>query len=136
MAARNRKAPSLAYVRSAITNGSSILAGKFDQRTAWMRRFRDLIQLHTSDLGGDDVITESERRIVRRAAMLTLQLEMMDSKFAANDGEATLAQLHLYQQVSNTLRRLLESLGLQRRAKDISAVPTLTQYLASREAAE
>jgi hypothetical protein len=132
---RKVKAPSLAYVRSAITNGNTILVGNFDHRSAWMRRLRDLIQLHTSDLGGEDAISESERRIVRRAAMLTLQLEMMDSKFAANDGEATLAQLHLYQQVSNTLRRLLESLGLQRRAKDVS-VPTLSQYLASREAAE
>jgi hypothetical protein len=132
MAGRNRKAPSLAYVRSAITNGSSILVGNFDGRTAWMRRLRDLIQLHESDLGGEDAVSESERRLVRRAAMLTLQLEMMDSKFAANDGEATFAQLHLYQQVSNTLRRLLESLGLKRRQKDITP-PTLQEYLRQRQ---
>jgi hypothetical protein len=106
-----------------------------DHRSAVMRRLRDLIHLHESDLGGEDAISESERRIVRRAAMLTLQLEMLDSKFAANDGEATLPQLQLYQQVSNTLRRLLESVGLKRRARDVSP-PRLDEYLRSRPGAD
>jgi hypothetical protein len=92
-----------------------------------MRRLRDLIHAHTTDLGGDDYISESERRLIRRAAMLTLQLEMLDQRFA-NQGEASAADLELYQRVSNTLRRLLESLGLQRRQRDVT--PTLTEYLA------
>ena len=129
---RKVKAPSLACVRSAVTNGNTLLVGDFDHRSTWMRRLRDLIKLHTSDLGGDDVITESESRIVRRAAMLTLQLEMMDAKFATNGGEATAHQLQLYQQCSNTVRRLLESLGLKRRQKDITP-PTLQQYLRQRQ---
>jgi predicted polyphosphate/ATP-dependent NAD kinase len=44
--------------------------------------------------------------------MLELQLEMMESKFADNDGAASAHQLEAYQRASNSLRRLLESLGL------------------------
>ena len=45
-----------------------------------MRRLKDLISAHESDLGGEDYVSESERRIVRRAAMLTIQLEMLDAR--------------------------------------------------------
>jgi hypothetical protein len=120
-------------LRSAITNGTAVLAD-VDHRSAVMRRLRDLIHLHESDLGGEDAISESERRLVRRAAMLTLQLEMMEAKFAVNDGEATAHQLQVYQQCSNTLRRLLESLGgLKRQPRDVTPVPSLTQYLQRRQ---
>ncbi len=88
MPRRKRIAPSISRIRSAITNGSSVLAN-VDHRSAMMRRLKDLISAHESDLGGEDYVSESERRIVRRAAMLTIQLEMLDAKFAANEGEAT-----------------------------------------------
>ncbi len=123
----------MANIRSAITNGSHVLA-EVDHRSALMRRLRDLIALHTSDLGGADLVSESEQRLIRRAAMLTLQLEMLDSKFAAADALAGERDLDLYQKLSNTLRRLLTSLGLQRRAKTVT--PSLDEYLASRSAAE
>src|SRR5918997_846541 len=110
---RKRTALSLSRIRSAVTNGHRVL-NDVDHRSAGMRRLRDLIQLHTNDLGGDDTISEAERRLIRRAAMLTLQLEMLDQKFATEDGACRL-DLELYQRLSNTLRRLLESLGLQRR---------------------
>ena len=116
MPRRKRIAPSISRIRSAITNGSSVLAN-VDHRSAMMRRLKDLISAHESDLGGEDYVSESERRIVRRAAMLTIQLEMLDAKFAANEGGSHLAQLHMYQTASNCLRRLLQTLGLQRSAE-------------------
>lgn len=126
MRGRKRIAPSLSRIRSSLTNGSSLLAD-VDHRTAWMRRLRDLIQAHTIDLGGDDLVSESEQRLIRRAAMLTIQLEMMDSKFALNEGEALRVDLETYQRCSNSLRRLLESLGLKRVPRDTT--PTVDQYL-------
>jgi hypothetical protein len=136
MRGRKRIAPSLSRIRSSLTNGSSLLADA-DHRTAWMRRLRDLIQSHIFDLGGDDYVSDSEQRLVRRAAMLTIQLEMMDSRFATNDGEASRVDLETYQRCSNSLRRLLESLGLQRRSRDVSP-PSVAEYIAhiNREAAE
>ena len=55
----------LSKLRSALTNGSTVLLGDFDPRSAWMRRLKDLIQNHVSDLGGEDVITEAELRLAR-----------------------------------------------------------------------
>jgi hypothetical protein len=78
-----------------------------------MRRLKDLIRLHIADLGGDDFISDSERRLIHRAAMLTLQCELLDAKFAASDGDASGIGLETYQRCSNSLRRLLESLGLR-----------------------
>ncbi len=88
-----------------------------------------------SDLGGAANASEAEKVLIRRSAMLTLQLEMMEQSFAHNDGEAKGWQLDRYQRVVNTLRRTLEALGLQRRSLDITPgvrpdlTPTLIQHL-------
>jgi hypothetical protein len=111
--------------RSRISNGSAVLPG-VDGRSTWVRRLRDLIGLHLSDLGGDDAVSEAERSIVRRAATLTVELERLEQTFALA-GEAAPEQIDLYQRTANSLRRLLESVGLERRAKDVT--PSLQDYL-------
>jgi hypothetical protein len=131
--ARRKRQITSANLRSALTNGSSLLAN-VDHRSAWMRRLRDLMMAHEADLGGDANISEGERRLVKRAAMLTLQLEMMEQRWAANEGEASTKQIETYQRVTGALRRLLESLGLQRRSRDVT--PTLDQYLRMRRQQE
>ena len=104
--------------RSRISNGSSLLPG-VDGRSTWVRRLRDLIALHLNDLGGDDDVSEATRSIIRRAATLTTELERMEAAFALA-GEAQPDQLETYQRCANTLRRLLESIGFERRARDIT----------------
>jgi hypothetical protein len=86
-----------------------------------------LIENHIHDRGGPEVLSEAERSIIRRASVLTVELEMLEQKFATG-GDATPAELDLYSRLSNTMRRLLESVGLQRRARDVSA-PSLARYL-------
>jgi hypothetical protein len=117
--------------RSRMSNGSAVLPG-VDGRSTWARRLRDLISLHLSDLGGDGAVSEAEKSIVRRVATLTVELERMESVFALA-GEALPEQIDLYQRTANSLRRLLESVGLERRAKNVT--PTLAQYLESKAAA-
>ena len=114
--------------RSRLTNGSSLLSG-VDGRSTWARRMRDLIELHTSDLGGVDACSNAERALVRRAACLSLECELLESQFAT-DGQSTPQSLDLYQRTSNSLRRLLESLGLERRQRDVT--PDLRTYLAEK----
>jgi hypothetical protein len=128
MAERKRTTISLAAFRSAVTNGSAVLAG-VDERSAWARRFRDLIRTHEADLGGRAVLSEGQRAIVRRACLLQCTLELMKTKIAQSDGEIGLKTLETYQRTSSTLRRLLESLGLHvgRKARDIT--PTLGTIL-------
>ena len=95
----------------AITNGSQLLPG-CDHRSSRMRRLRDLIGAHLADLGGRDLVSEAEFCLVRRAALLTLELELLEARFEANDG-AKAAELECYQRVASSLRRLIESVGPQ-----------------------
>ena len=85
-----------------------------------------MLALHLSDLGGEDSASEAEKAIVRRAACLIVELEQLERKFALN-GCASSAQLLEYGRASNTLRRLLETVGLQRRPRDVT--PSLDEYL-------
>lgn len=124
-------APAKLTNRSRITNGSELLPG-VDGRSTWVRRLRDLIGLHVSDLGGEDAISEAERSIVRRAATLTVELERMEATFATA-GEAKPSDLDLYQRTAGNLRRLLEAVGLERRQRNVT--PTISEY-AARKAAE
>jgi hypothetical protein len=85
-----------------------------------------VIAAHIADLGGTDNTSAAERSIVRRCAVLTTELERLEAKFATA-GEASEYDLDLYQRMTNTLRRSLEAVGLERRAKDIG--PTLGDLL-------
>jgi hypothetical protein len=97
----------------------------------WARRFRDVIHSHISDLGGSQVCSAAEYSIVRRVAALTVELERMESRFAL-DGEASPSDLDLYQRTAGNLRRLLESIGLQRRPRDVTDLRVyLTQTYAA-----
>jgi len=121
-----------AKARSKITNGRTLLPG-IDQRTLWVRRYRDLLALHVQDLGGDSNISEAERAIIRRACCLILECEQREVKFA-KAGAASNFDIEVYQRLSNTMRRLLESVGLQRRPRDVT--PTLQEYLRTRQQAD
>jgi hypothetical protein len=53
-----------------------------DDRSQWVRRFRDVMSLHLNDLGGPDNCSEAEKAIARRAACLIVELEQMERKDA------------------------------------------------------
>jgi hypothetical protein len=127
-----RHADRKAYARSAVSNGTRLLGVKVDNRSRWVRRCRDVIAAHTSDLGGIDNCSVAERSIIRRAAVLTVQAEMLEAKFALADGDVPVEDLDIYQRLTNSLRRLLEAVGLERRPRTVE--PTLSSYL--EEAAE
>jgi hypothetical protein len=114
--------------RSQVTNGR--LLPNVDGRSTWARRCRDLIGLHVADKGGDASVSEAERAIIRRAAVLITELEIMEARFAVSDGASDIAELDAYQRAANSLRRLLESVGIQRRARDVT--PTIETYLGAK----
>lgn len=119
-------------VMSRMTSGKTVLPDG-DGRTVWARRLRDLIALMTVDAGGDDLLTEGQRALIRRAAVLTVECERMEVKFA-ND-EATPKMLEEYGRATNTLRRTLETIGLKRVARDITP-PSPLQYARQQGTAE
>ena len=117
--------------RSRITNGSALLPG-VDGRSPWVRRCKDVIAAHLSDIPDP---TAAERSIIRRASVLTIELERLETTFALA-GEADPETLDLYARTAGNLRRLLEAVGIQRRdARDITPDP-LTYAREHSEAAE
>jgi hypothetical protein len=118
---RVRVVPKKDRQRSRITNGSALLPG-IDGRSPWVRRAKDIIAAHLSDLGGEINTSAAERSIVRRAAILTVELERLEARFATA-GEASADDLDLYQRTAGNLRRLLEAVGLQRRPRDVTPDP-------------
>lgn len=110
---------------SRVTNGTALFLEEVDGRTVWPRRFRDLIDLHVADLGGEGEISEAERQLVRRCATLGVELERLEAEFAV-EGQADPEKLDLYIRASGALKRLWDALGLERRQK---RVPTLHEVL-------
>ena len=87
-----------------------------------------MIADQVSDLGGADMISSAEMILIRRAAMMCLQAELQEQSWAENGGEASPRQLDGYARNASSLRRILESLGLRRRPRDVT--PSLGEYLA------
>lgn len=81
-----------------------------------------------SDLGGLDEITTAKTAILCRAAALIAWLEAQEAAFAG-DGKLDIAA---YTTATNTLRRLLADIGLERSARNLT--PTLAEYARMREA--
>ena len=104
--------------RSRITNG--VLLPGVDGRSAWSRRAKDVLSAHLSDIPDP---TAAERSIIRRASVLTVELEKLEAQFALA-GEADAETLDLYGRTSGNLRRLLEAVGISRRdARDVTPDP-------------
>lgn len=106
--------------KSRVTNGLARLP-EVDGRSVWARRLKDLVSLHVQDLGGPGAVSAGELNIIRRAATLTIALEQLEASFAEN-GNAPIDQLDLYQRTSSSLRRLLEAVGLHRRPGDATLI--------------
>jgi hypothetical protein len=120
-------------LRSKVSNGTAFLPGDIDGRSAWIRRAKDIVADLVADMGGEDNTSTAERSLVRRAAVMTVELEQLEKRFAAT-GSATQIDLDLYIRASGNLRRLLEAIGIQRRPKNIT--PSLSEYLSNQDAVD
>lgn len=92
-------------------------------RGPWSRRVVDVYGLLVSDRGGHDVCSEMEKSILRRAAVHTVELERLEARFS--ESEATPTALDLYSRMSGNLRRLLESVGLERVPKHVTTLGSI-----------
>lgn len=87
-----------------------------------------------SDLGGRDELSRAELELVDRAAGLATRLNAADAEML--EGEAPSLAASEYATLANSLNRILSTLGLRRRPRDVT--PSLDQYLVAkaREKAE
>jgi hypothetical protein len=106
--------------RSRATNGSSLFwIDDADGRSAPARRFKDILGAVVSDLGGLDLLSEGQKQLARRAAMLSLECERLEG--ASISGETI--DIEVYASLTDRLGRCLQRLGLKRQARDVTLAP-------------
>ena len=92
--------------RSAVSNGTRLFAvNGIDGRTMSARRFRDLVDTFTADLGGVDIISEGQKQLIRRAAALSIMGEAIEADLALG----RTFDVNTYGQVCDRLRRIVET---------------------------
>ena len=92
------------HLRSRVTNGRTVFAVGGDGKSAWTRRWKDLVEAHTNDCGGASRLTEAKLSLCRRAATLTVQLEQLEAQMS----EGKDVDLASYAMVASHLRRILD----------------------------
>jgi hypothetical protein len=111
--------------RSSVSNGSRLFAiAGLDGRTQTARRFRDLVEVMTLDLGGADLLSEGQKQLIRRAATLSIMAEAIVADVVRDLGFDILN----YGTVCDRLRRICESLGLQRVVKPVNGANELATH--------
>ena len=119
----SRRAPSKQKrPRSAITSGRAMFIDG-DPKSAWSRRWHDLFVGHVNDLGGVDMLSQAQFSLIRRASSIECELERLDAKLSAGEE----IDLSAYAGVSGHLRRMFETLGLKRVARDVT--PSLSDLM-------
>ena len=103
---------------------------RLDQRTLAAKRVKQLIDTIEGDLGGSDHLSEGRRQLVQRAAILGAMIENHEALWMA--GKAV--DLSDYLAAINAQRRVLATLGLERRSRDVT--PTLDQITEHLEEAD
>lgn len=131
-------APSVAKAsgRTRITNGRGLFLNieGLDPRTQIPRRFRDLMAIFAADQGGDDALSEAQVQLARRAAYLSVQLELMEAKGVA--GNSSPDDLESYARVTGALLKVLATMGLKRIPRDVSPGRVIDAFAAAVRAQE
>jgi hypothetical protein len=90
-----------------------------DGRTSAYKETRRLIdEMIESDLGGSAALSTGEKQLVQRAAVLGAVLTDIESRWI----EGQPIDATVYCTVVNAQRRVLETIGLRRRAKQVMSV--------------
>ena len=94
-----------------------------DGRSAWAKRWNDLVLMHASDLGGYDIISEAQISICKRVATIECELEAMEGRKSASIP----VDIELYARLSGRLCRMLELIGIKRRVQPLDPLGELAK---------
>jgi hypothetical protein len=92
-----------------------------DPNSAWSRRYHDLFLAHADDIGGIDVLSEAQISLCRRGASIECELERCDAQLSRGE----FVDAESYARCASHLRRLFETLGLQRQPRFGNGVQVL-----------
>jgi hypothetical protein len=102
-------------IRSAVTNGTrAYVVG--DGNSPWARRQRDLAAMRAEDAGGVESLSAAQLSLCQRAATLEVELEFMEGQLSLGQS----AELDVYGRLAGHLRRILETIGVGRVARDVT----------------
>ena len=90
-----------------------------DGRTSAVRRIREFEAQITADLGGS--VTIAQESLMRRASVLSALLDDKEAHWASG----TPLTLNDYCSATNVLRRLLTTLGIERKQRPVDGSPVL-----------
>jgi hypothetical protein len=99
--------------RSKVTNGRQLFIDG-DARLKVSRRFRDVLASIAADLGGVNRLSEGQKQIARRCAMLSVECEIMESAAVAGQPFGLKRVMH---DVTPDLGAYLTATGLRRRER-------------------
>jgi hypothetical protein len=103
-------------VRSRVSNGKSLFV-EADGRSVWARRYRDLCESFVRDAGGFEALSQLKLSLIRRAAAIAVQCELLEGRLADGDPEV---DIDLLARMSSHLRRIAETIGLDRAKRDVT----------------
>ena len=112
---------------SQVTAGKRMFVELGDGRSAWARRWSDLILAHANDLGGLDMLSEAQISICKRAATLECELESMEGRKSAG----LPVDIEVYGRLTGRLCRMLELVGIRRVTKPVDALADLAKGFAA-----
>lgn len=98
-----------------------------DLRTVAARRAQNVINQLLEDLGGAANVSTAERQLVQHAGVLAAHIEDAETRFISGHK----IEIDNFLAAVNTQRRLLATVGLQRRQRDVT--PSLRDYLKYKE---
>lgn len=100
-----------------------------DNRSVPVRRFREIYYNITTELGGVDRITESQRQLARRVANLAMYAELIEGQlYCRLTGEESQLpkdigihwDVDTYESISKTINTLCKTLGIERQAINVT----------------
>jgi hypothetical protein len=117
--------------RNRVTKLRPLTLNSLDLRYDASKRAVKLLSDLESDLGGADALTSGERQLVQSAAVLGALIESDSTRLL--QGEYDAVDVGKYLNFINTQHRILQTLGLGRRARDVTP-PSLNDYIARKRA--
>jgi hypothetical protein len=110
-------------IRSAVTNNTrAFVVG--DGNSPWARRQRDLLDMYISDQGGSNVVSTVAYSLCRLAASLGTEREIMEGKLSLG----LPVDLDQFGRIAGHERRVLETLGIERKQRDVSTSAVLEHF--------
>jgi hypothetical protein len=113
------------HLSSRATKGKQLFVEGGDARSAWSRRWRDLVLAHIGDLGGFELVSEAQISICRRASTLEVELELLDARLS----EGKDVDRDLYARLASRLCRLFDLIGVKRIARPIDPLSDLAKSI-------